>query len=263
MRILFCLDTDKNLTTLGARLSKVLNLFNEDLYYIDVLHIYEKPKADAPHMPATMLDIQKDEEKTRMKFIAKCQGIVQEILEKKLKKAALVNSHLIQGKFFKKLQEHVRYHKYELIVLLPGKKPPVELFLKGRNVNKIISKLDIPILVLPKQSSFEFRKTKFIGMLEKPKKQHKLFKKNRILRQIKPDLLNYLHICSTGMKEYEDVHILNHSDRIMAFEDFHNDRRSNHIYVLNHKPKKGVAKWRKSSFTKTVLTKSDAAIMVI
>jgi hypothetical protein len=59
MRILFCVDTDQYLDTIGYRLSKVLNLFRDELYYVDVLHVYQKPKADAPHMPATMLDIQK------------------------------------------------------------------------------------------------------------------------------------------------------------------------------------------------------------
>jgi hypothetical protein len=59
MRILFCVDTDQYLDTIGYRLSKVLNLFRDELYYVDVLHVYQKPKADAPHMPTTMLDIQK------------------------------------------------------------------------------------------------------------------------------------------------------------------------------------------------------------
>lgn len=263
MRILFCVDTDKNLENIGYRLSKVLNLFNEELYYVDVLHVYRKPEADAPHMPATILDIQKDEEMLKIKFLADCQHRISDVLEKKLKKAALVNSHLLQGKFMKKFKEHVRYNKYELVVLLPGKKDSLELLLMGRHVTKIVSKIGIPILVLPKDEVFEKRKTKFIGMLEKPKKQRKLFRKNKIIRQIKEEALKYLHICPLHDRDYKHVDVLNHSDRIKAFNEFHTERKFNHIYIMNHKPKKGLAKWRKSSFTKAILTKNDSSIMVI
>ncbi len=263
MRILFCIDTDKNLENLGSRLSKVLNLFNEELYYVDVMHVYRKPEADAPHMPATMLDIQNDEEKQRMRFLSQCQHRISNVLEKKLKKAALVNSHLLQGKFMKQFKDHVKYNKYEMIVLLPGKKDPLELLLMGRNVTKIVSKIGVPILVLPKDEVFEHRTTKFIGMLEKPKKQRKKFQKHQVIRQIKEDGLNYLHICPLAKKEYKHVDVLNHSNRIKAFNKFHNERKHNHIYIMNHKPKKGLAKWRNSSFTKAILTKNDSSIMVI
>ena len=263
MRILFCVDTDQYLETLGSRLSKVLNLFTDEIYYLDVLHVYQKPKADAPHMPATMLDIQKDEEILRMQFLADCQHKISNVLEKKLKKAALVNSHLIQGKFFKELKDHVKYHKYDLIVLLPGKKDAVQLLLKGRNVMKIVSNIDVPILILPKESAFEFRQTVFIGMLEKPKKQLKKFKKNRVLRQVKEASLKYLHICDDH-SDYEEIEVLNHSSRVTAFKKFHEQRKSNYIYIMNHKAqKKSMRKWRKSSFTKTILAKSNASVMVI
>lgn len=263
MRILFCVDTDHYLDTIGYRLSKVLNLFRDELYYVDVLHVYQKPKADAPHMPATMIDIQKDEEMKRMRFLADCESRIAEVLDKKLKKAALVNTHLIQGKFYKEFKEHIKYHKYDLIVLLPGKKDALELLLKGRNVLKIISNVDIPILVLPKNSAFEFRRTQFLGMLEKPKKQLKKFKKNGVLRQIKENSLKYLHICEAGKIQDEEIKVVKHQSRVAAFENFHEKRKTNYIYVLNHKPEKGLKKWKKSSFTKTVLAKSDASIMVI
>ncbi len=263
MRILFCVDTDQYLDTLGYRLSKVLNLFRDELYYVDVLHVYQKPKADAPHMPATMIDIQNDEEMRRMRFLADCESRIADVLDKKLKKAALVNTHLIEGKFYKEFKEHIRFHKYDLIVLLPGKKDGLELLLKGRNVLKIISNVDTPILVLPKHSAFEFRKTTFLGMLEKPKKQLKKFKKNKVLRQIKENSLQYLHICDSGEFQDDDIKVVNHTSRVTAFENFHEKRKTNYIYVLNHKAEKGFKKWKKSSFTKTVLVKSDASIMVI
>jgi len=263
MRILFCIDTDKNLKHLGKRLSKVLNLFNEELYYVDVFHVYKKPQADAPHMPATMIDIQKDEERIRMNFLADCQHVISDVLEKKLKKAALVNSHLVQGNFMKKFKEQIKFHKYELVVLLPGQKDPLQLLLMGRHVTKLVSKIGIPMLILPKDEVFSKRKTLFIGMLEKPKKQQKKFRKNKVIRQIKEDTLRFIHICKYRDVVYENVDILNHKNRISAFEDFHTNRSANHIYILNHKPEKGFAKWKKSSFTKAILAKNDSSILVI
>lgn len=263
MRILFCVDTDKNLEHLGKRLSKVLNLFNEELYYVDVFHSYKKPQADAPHMPATMINIQKDEEKLRMQFVSDCQHIISDVLEKKLKKAALVNSHLVQGNFMKRFKEQIKYHKYELIVLLPGPKDPLQLLLMGRNVTKLVSKIGIPMLILPKDEVFERRKTQFIGMLEKPKKHRKKFRKNKVIRQIKENALRFIHICKHSHSEYKNVDVLNHKNRISAFEEFHTSRTANHIYILNHKPEKGFAKWKKSSFTKAILAKNDSSILVI
>lgn len=263
MRILFCVDTDKNLDNLGKRLSKVLNLFNEELYYVDVFHVYRKPQADAPHLPTLMTEIQEDEERLRMNFLSDCQHIISNVLEKKLKKAALVNSHLEQGNFMKKFKEQIKFHKYELIVLLPGQKDPLQLLLMGRHVTKLVSKIGIPMLILPKDEVFEKRKTKFIGMLEKPKKQRKKFKKNKVIRQIKEDALRFIHICKHSDAVYEHVDILNHKNRITAFEEFHTNRRANHIYILNHKPEKGFAKWKKSSFTKAILAKNDSSILVI
>jgi hypothetical protein len=198
-----------------------------------------------------------------MRFLADCESIITNVLDKKLKKAALVNTHLIQGKFYKEFKDHIKYHKYDLIVLLPGKKDGLELLLKGRNVLKIISNVDIPILVLPKNSAFEFRKTTFLGMLEKPKKQLKKFRKNLVIRQVKEDSLEYLHICSSGEFKDDEIKVIHHTSKVSAFENFHKKRKTNYIYVLNHNPEKGFKKWKKSSFTKTVLAKSDASIMVI
>jgi len=240
-----------------------MNLFTEELYYIDILHVYQKPKADAPHMPTTITDIQKNEEMRRMRFVADCDKRISDVLDKKLNKAALVNTHLIQGSFYKELKEHIRFHKYDLMVLLPGKKDGLELLLNGRNVLKIISNINIPILVLPKYSAFEFTKTVFVGMLENPKNQLKKFRKNKVLRQIAEKSIKYLHISKTGVNEEKDIKVLNNSSRISAFEKFHEERKTNYIYVLNHNPEKGFRKWKKSSFTKTVLAKSDASIMVI
>jgi len=135
--------------------------------------------------------------------------------------------------------------------------------LMGRHVTKLVSKIGIPMLILPKDEVFSKRKTQFIGMLEKPKKQRKKFRKNKVIRQIKDEALRFIHICKHADAMYDHVDILNHKNRITAFEEFHANRSANHIYILNHKPEKGFAKWKKSSFTKAILAKNDSSILVI
>ncbi len=263
MRLLFCVDTDKNLDTISRRLSKVLNLFREDLFYIDILHVYQKPEADAPHMPATMLKIQKDEERLRMTFLADCQRRVTDLLQKKLKKASLINSHLKRGKFFSCLKDHIKFHKYDMLVLLPGKKDPLQLLLMGRNVTRILSNVKVPLLILPKSEEFTYRNTSLVAMLEKPKKHKKKFENTQVIRQVYDGSLQYLHIDKEGKAQDDDVEVIVHKNKIKAFNDYHLNRKKNHIYILNHNRKEGLAKWKKSSFTRAVISKTDASIMVI
>jgi len=263
MRILFCVDTDKKLKKITRRLSKVLNLLNEELYYVDICHIYVKPQADAPHLPATMMEIQQDEERLRMKFLSKCQQRITTLLDKKLKKTAIINSHLIQGNFITKITEIVRLNRYELIVLLPGDKDPLQLLLMGRNVTKIISKVKVPILILPKKEAFRFKKTSFIGMIENPNKDHGLFQKFRVIRSIKEKCIKYLHISVDKGGKYPNIKTIVHKNKIGGFNRFHNKRKRNYIYILNHRRQRGLDRWRKSSFTRSILSKNDASIMVI
>jgi len=263
MRLLFCVDTDKNLDTISKRLSNVLNLFSEDLFYIDILHVYQKPEADAPHLPSMVSAIQKDEEMLRIQFLADCQKKVTDLLQKKLKKASLINSHLKKGKFFSSLKDHLRFHKYEMIVLLPGKKDPLQLMLMGRNVTKILSKIEIPLLILPKTEEFSFRNTSMIAMLQKPNKQMKKFQNTQVIRQVHDDALHYLHIDKEGKAQNEAVEVIVHKNKIKAFNEYHKNRQKNHIYILNHNRKEWLDKWKKSSFTKAILSKTDTSIMVI
>jgi len=263
MRILLAVDTDRNIGHLSSRLSKILNLFDENLFYIDILHIYKKPQADAPHLPNLMQDIWEDEEKVKISFLKNCQDKIEKLLTKQLHKSALVNSYLIKGEFYKELKKHLKNYKYELIVMLPGKKDNLELFLMGRNINKIISKVDTPILVLPKEKNFKHKGTCFIGMLESCKKDHSYFKKVKVIKKIKKDSLKYLHIGKSPDKDLKNLEIASYANKTEGFEHYHKNRRNNHIYVMNHKPRKGIKKWLNSSFTKTLLSKNDTLLMVI
>lgn len=263
MKILFAVDTDKNIGHLTSRLSKILNLFEEELFFIDILHVYHKPEADAPHLPHTMQQIWEDEQKVRMLFLHECVKKIDKLLTKQLHKSALVNSFLVEGKFLKKFKAHVSRNKYDLIVLLPGKKDSMELFLLGRNINKIVSKIDIPILVLPKEKNFKHKSTSFIGMLEGCKKDYKYFKKINVIKKIKKDSLKYLHIGKEPDKDLENLEIVSSTDRLKGFENYHANRRQNHIYIMNHRPRKGMEKWLNSSFTRNLLSKNDTLIMII
>lgn len=263
MRILLAVDTDRNIGHLTSRLSKILNLFEDDLFYLDIIHIYRKPEADAPHLPNLMQDIWEDEEKVKVSFLKNCQAKVEKLMTKQLHKSALVNSYLIKGMFYKEFKKHLKNYKYDLVVLLPGKKDNLELLLMGRNINKIISKIDTPILILPKEKSFKHKSTVFVGMLEKCKKDYNYFKKVKVIKKIKDDSLKYLHIGKSPDKDLKNLEIASYGNRTEGFEHYHKNRRHNHIYVMNHKPRKGVEKWMKSSFTKNLLSKNDTLLMVI
>jgi len=263
MRILLAVDTDRNIGHLTSRLSKILNLFDEDLFYIDIIHIYRKPEADAPHLPNIMKEIWEDEEKVKISFLKNCQVKIEKLLTKQLHKSALVNSYLLKGLFYNEFKKHLKNHSYELIVLLPGKKDNLVLLLAGRNINKLIAKVDTPILILPKEKSFKHKTTCFIGMLEIIKKDHSYFKKVKVIKKIKKDALKYLHIGKTPDKDLENLEIASYTDKTKGFELYHDNRRQNHIYVMNHKPRKGLEKWMKTSFTRNLLTKNDTLLMII
>lgn len=263
MRILLAVDTDRNIGHLSSRLTKILNLFKDDLFYLDIVHIYRKPEADAPHLPNLMQDIWEDEEKVKMSFLKNCQSKVEKLMTKQLHKSALVNSFLLKGPFYKEFKKHIKNYKYDLIVLLPGKKDNLELFLMGRNINRIIAKVDIPILILPKEKSFKHKSTCFIGMLESCKKDHNYFKKVKVIKKLNKDALKYLHIGKSPDKDLENLEIASYKDKTQGFEHYHKNRSQNHIYVMNHKPRKGVKRWLNSSFTKNLLSKNDTLLMVI
>lgn len=263
MKILLSIDTDKNINCLGERLSKVLNLFDEDLYYIDIFHAYEKPQADAPHLPFTMTEIVKDERRKKIKFIADCQHLIGHLLEEKLHKSALVNSYLKEGKFVKEFNAQTREIEYDLIVLLPDKKDRLDTFLQGRNVTKIVDKHNAPILVLPKFEMMPKEETNFIAMIEDSKKSFKKMKKINVIKKIKPDYLKYYHISKYEEKEKEGIQIIQSKDIMSGFENLHNQRKANHIYIVKHKRKKGMSKFIQASFTKGVLRKSDASLMIL
>lgn len=263
MRILLAVDTDRNIGHLTSRLTKILNLFDEDLFYIDILHIYKKPQADAPHLPNIMQEIWEDEEKVKISFLKNCQTKIEKLLTKQLHKSALVNSYLLKGIFFSEFKKHLKNHKYELIVLLPGKKDNLQLLLMGRNINKLIAKVDTPILILPKEKSFKHKSSCFIGMLENIKKDHSYFKKVKAIKKLKKESIKYLHIGKSPDKDLENLEIASYADKTKGFELYHGNRRQNHIYIMNHKPRKGMEKWLKSSFTRNLLSKNDTLLMII
>lgn len=263
MKILLSVDTDKNIQCLGERLSKVLNIFDEDLYYVDVLHAYKKPQADAPHLPYTMTEIINDERKQKIRFISNCQHVIGELLEEKLHKSALVNSFLKEGSFYKEFQKQIKETAYDLIVLLPDKKDRLETFLQGRNITKIIAKHNAPILVLPKFEMMPQEDTHFIAMMEDAKKSFKKLKKYNVIKKIKPTNIKYFHISKYTEEEKDGVQIIQNNDVMAGFENLHTHKKANHIYIVKHRRKKGMSKFLQSSFTQGLLRKNDAAMMIL
>lgn len=263
MRILLSIDTDKNIKGLSSRLAKILNMFDEGIFYVDLLHVYRKPEADAPHLPQTMTEIVDDERKVRMNFMSNCQHIVDKLLHNKLHKSALVNSYLKEGKYVPEVVDHLRFHKYDFIVLLPGEKSNLSLLMKRCNVNKLMKKTDIPMLILPKEKAFEFKSTAFVAMLENIKKDQKDVSKYKFFKKLHNGGMKYLHIGKREEGTEENLFVFEADDRVEGYKAYHNDRDKNHIYILNHKRKKGMKRILNSSFTQAVLARQDASLMIL
>lgn len=263
MRLLLCVDTEKNIDHLSKRLSRILNMLDEDLYYIDLLHVYAKPQADAPHLPYTVSAIQQDEQRVRVKFMAQLQQQVDELLSDKLHKTALVNSFLVVGNFFQEFKTQLSKHPYDLIVLFPDKKDSLDLFFNGANVAKITEHADVPVLVLPKNDMCLFDDLDLVALVDEDyKAEIEKISGLGFTKKLKEGELSFVHI-SKEPKEIEHVINIVGEDKFGIFHNFHISRKKDHVYILNHKRKKGIRKLLAGSFTKAIFAEHDCSIMII
>jgi len=263
MRLLLCVDTEKNIDHLSKRLSRILNMLEEDLYYIDLLHVYAKPQADAPHLPYTVSAIQEDEQRVRVQFMAKIQNQIDELLSDKLHKTALVNSFLVVGNFYQEFKMQLSKYQYDLIVLIPDKKDTLDLFFNGANVTKITEYSDVPVLVLPKNDMCLYDDLDLVALVDEDYKDEiERINNLGITKKLKEGELSFVHI-SKEPKEIEQVINLTGADKFSIFHNYHISRKRDHVYILNHKRKKGLRKLLEGSFTKAIFSEHDCSIMII
>jgi len=264
MRILLSIDTDKSLNKLSRRVLSVYNSFNKTAMFIDIFHVYEKPSAKGGHVPNTMARVIQREHEKKIDFLANCERKLEIVIKELSNKKTLVNSYLETGDYVKKLNEQVARYKYDLLILLPGNKDSLELLLNGRNTQKVFSKIDVPILLLPKNKKIKFAETKFVWCLEKPDAKITDKKSKYFLNLLEPSQIEYLHFCKTtptGTKG--KVKIIQSDDPLKSLKKYDKETPGNHIYIMNPKKRTGLKKYFEKSFTKGILKDPQFSFLLI
>jgi len=264
MRILLSIETDKSLNRLSRRVLSVYNSFNKSAMFIDLFHVYEKPTAKGGHVPNTMARVVQREHEKKIDFLANCERKLEIVIKEMSNKKTLVNSYLEIGTYIKKLKEQVARYQYDLLILLPGSKDSLELLLNGRNTQKVFAKIDVPILVLPKNKKIKFEETKFIWCLEDPDAKSLDKKSKYFISLLEPGQVEYLHLCKTtpsGVKG--DVKIMQTDDPLKSLKKYDKQTPENHIYVMNPKKRTGLKRYFEKSFTKDLLKDPQFSFLLV
>ncbi len=264
MRILLSIDTDKSLKRLSRRVLSVYNSFNKSAMFVDIFHVYEKPSAKGGHVPNTMARVIQREHEKKIDFLANCERKLEIVIKELSNKKTLVNSYLEIGDYVKKLKEQVARYQYDLIILLPGTKDSLELLLNGRNTQKVFSKIDVPILVLPKNKKIKFAETKFVWCLDSPDAKITDKKSKYFLSLLNPDQLEYLHLSKTlesGQKG--KLKIIQTDDQVKSLKKYDKSTPENHIYIMNPKKRTGLKRYFEKSFTKAILKDPQFSFLLV
>jgi len=264
MRILLSIDTDKSLIKLSRRVLSVYNSFNKSAMFIDIFHVYEKPSVKGGHIPNTMSRVIQREHEQKMDFLANCERKLEVVIKELSNKKTLVNSYLETGDYLKKLQQQVARYQYDLLILLPGDKDSLEMLLNGRNTQKVFSKIDVPILMLPKNRKIKHAETKFVWCLDKPDTKIIDKKSMYFLNLIEPSQIKYLHFCKTTPTNRKgNVHIIQSDDPLKSLKRYDKEHKENHIYILNPKKRTGLKRYFEKSFTKGILKDPQFSFLLI
>jgi len=264
MRILLSIETDKSLKKLSRRVLSVYNSFNKSAMFVDLFHVYEKPTAKGGHVPNTMARVVQKEHERKIDFLANCERKLEIVIKELSNKKTLVNSYLEIGDYVKKLKEQVARYQYDLIILLPGNKDSLELMLNGRNTQRVFSKIDVPILVLPKNNKIKYQGTKFIWCLDKPEVKGFDKKSKYFLSLLEPAQVEYLHLSKTtpsGTKG--NVKIIQTDDPHKSLKKYDKETPENHIYVMNPTKRTGLKKYFEKSFTKEILKDPQFSFLLV
>ena len=252
MRILLSLESDDKLSGLKSNLCSLLKMFDDSELLIDIFHVHNEPDIKRKKGHEEMVeDILKREQKAKMKLIAHCENEIEEHLDKHLDVGVLVNSHIIVGDYRDKIKEHIKFHKYDMLVLNPTKKSNFESILKGRHTHWIIDNLEIPVLIMPATMSFTCKEDSHVVSFVESVSSYDKLNNSELFKLFKKGKVDYIHFGRESI--HDEVKLINCSEPIKSIGEFLADESSNNLYVLQHFNRGDYLNFIDKSFTKAVL----------
>lgn len=261
MRILVSIENEKNLEALCPNLCGIIAMLDDEEIYIDILHVYQPVQTTkAAGMEDTLAEIKKNEHKLKVKFIASCENKIEEFLQEKLDKTALVNSYLLEGEYKQRIHKHIIFHTYNLLVLMPREKVDFNAILQGRNTHWAIDNLEVPVLLLPNEvrlpEAGQFEMTCFID----DKRTYQSLIASEFVSKVKKQNIEFLHF---GRHEIcEGVKLVHSSDITSSLQDHTACSDSKNIFVLVHKNKGDFLNFLNKSFTKSVIKSMENPLLI-
>ncbi len=261
MRILVSIESKDCLSSLQGNLAAFISTLEEEEINIDVLHVYNPVKVtDSLDLKDKLEEINKNERKSKVKFISECENSLESYLQEELGKTSLVNSFLLEGDYREKVKQHIIFHNYGLLVLIPREKINFAEILAGRNTHWVIDNLEVPILLLPTQLQLSTSEPPAITCFIDEKTTFDNLQRSELLQVASPDKKKFVHygrhdIC-------EGVTTINSDNINQSLKEMTGDKNSNQIYVLVHKNKGDFLNFLNKSFTKTVISNLENPLLI-
>lgn len=261
MRILVSLENDQNLQKLCLKLCSFLSIIEDEEIFIDILHVYNPPgKGRASEMEDVLKEIRVNEHKMRIRMISSCENTLENHLLDNLNKRSLVNSYILEGDYQERLEKHLVFHTYDLLILNPGKKNEFLQILRGRNTHWAIDNLEVPVLILPNyldiDKSHAYEVTCFIDEL----KTFKNVNRSDLFQKFHRSKLKFVHFGRTAIDD--DVEVIHSSNPLESITDHTKAAHSNNVFVLNHKNKGNYMNFLDKSFTKNVILSLQNPLLI-
>ncbi len=261
MRILISLENEENVDKLCKKLCNFLSAIEDSEIFVDIFHVRKPIDSKGPsHARDTFREIEENERKSKVRMIATLENTVEEYLQNKLQKSALVNSHLLEGDYKKKLEQHISFQRYDLLIINPCKKTNMELIMNGRNTHWIIDNLEIPVLVLPSYIDVEddkiFDLICFIDTLS----SYNNFDRAGIFDRFDKTHVRYIHFGKDQI--HDNVECIYSSNANESFKQLAKDCGSNTVFVLHHKNKGDYLNFLNKSFTKSIIKSLENPLLI-
>ena len=261
MRILISLENEENVDKLCKKLCNFLSAIKDEEIFVDIFHVREPLGTRGPsHARETFSEIEENEKKSKVRMIATLENTIESYLQDKLNKSALVNSHLLEGDYRKRLEQHISFQRYNLLIINPNRKSNLELILNGRNTHWIIDNLEIPVLVLPSYIEVEENKTFDIICFVDSEKSFNNFDRAGIFDRFEKSHVRYVHFGRDKIDE--EVECIYSSDAGDSIKKLSKECGSNTVFVLHHKNKGDYLNFLNKSFTKTVLKSLENPLLI-
>jgi len=262
MRILVSIESRDCLNSLQGNLAAFISTLEEqEEINIDVLHVYNPVKVtDSLDLKDKLEEINKDERKSKVKFISECENSLESYLQNELGKTSLVNSFLLEGDYREKIKHHITFHSYSLLVLVPREKINFGEILAGRNTHWVIDNLEVPVLLLPTQLELDKSMPPSITCFIDEKPTFENLQRSELLQAANADNKKFIHY--GRHKICEGVTTINSDNINQSLKELTGNKKSNQIYVLVHKNKGDFLNFLNKSFTKTVISNLENPLLI-